>query len=144
MVECRIVCQDLAMGTDAEGEKVKDPMRNIVPILLDANVSVSDKIRIILLYIIHKGGFWSHSCFVFMFMFLWFYGVFLCWQVQAIVKVLRRLKCRHMIHSGITEENLNKLIQHAQVPTDEKVVITNMQNLSVPIIQDVSAISISN
>ena len=46
----------MAAGTDADGQRLRNPMQNVIPILLDQQVQPLDKIRIILLYIYHKGG----------------------------------------------------------------------------------------
>ncbi|CAF3813017.1 unnamed protein product [Rotaria magnacalcarata] len=96
--------QNLAMGIDPEGERIKDHMRNIVPLLLDTVIAVEDKLRIIMLYILHKNGYCTTP------------------------------PDTH----GITEENLDKLLSHALIPTDKKTIISNMQHLNLQIIQDQS------
>uniref|UniRef100_A0A673ID75 Syntaxin-binding protein 3-like n=1 Tax=Sinocyclocheilus rhinocerous TaxID=307959 RepID=A0A673ID75_9TELE len=49
------IAEDLAVGADAEGQKVKDPMRMLLPVLLHPH-DTTDKIRAVLLYIFSLNG----------------------------------------------------------------------------------------
>lgn len=48
--------QNLALGTDENDELVMDPMKIIVPVLLDTAVSELNKVRIVSLFVMIKNG----------------------------------------------------------------------------------------
>ena len=73
---------------------MKEPMRNIIPVLVDPAVECNDKLRVILLYILAK--------------------------------------------NGISNENLEKLLQHGQIEASEKEKITNLSYLNLNVVVDVS------
>ncbi|KAG8556128.1 hypothetical protein GDO81_017927 [Engystomops pustulosus] len=84
--------QDLALGTDAEGQKVKEHMRVLLPVLLNKDLDNYDKIRAILLYI--------------------------------------------FVENGTTQENLDRLIQHAKIESDGDV-LKNWKYIGVPVVPKV-------
>ncbi|KRZ27135.1 putative acetylcholine regulator unc-18, partial [Trichinella pseudospiralis] len=86
------LCKDLAMGCDAEGEKIRDPVKLITPLLIEPSVDHMDKIRLIMLHILTR--------------------------------------------NGISEENLTKLLQHANIPPQEKATIVNTGFLGLNIISE--------
>ena len=92
--------QNLAMGVDSQGEKIKDPMKIIVPLLLDNDVKVEDKLRLIMIFLLNK--------------------------------------------NGITEENLQKLLNHAMIPEANKQSILNLQNLGLQILIDANRVRTVN
>ncbi|CAG0902091.1 unnamed protein product, partial [Darwinula stevensoni] len=51
-----LVEQDLAMGTDDEGERIREGLKRIRPILTARKLLIDDKIRIILLFILARNG----------------------------------------------------------------------------------------
>jgi syntaxin-binding protein 1 len=86
--------QDLAMGEDADGEKIRDAMYKVGPVLLNSDFSNIDKVRIIALYILLK--------------------------------------------NGMSEINLTKLANHAQLEPSQLNLLRNLSKLGVNVVSDVS------
>ena len=117
--------QDLAMGTDSDGERIRDPMKITVPVLLDTNVTILDKIRVILLYILNKQVQ---------------YSAVQCSAVQCSAVQCSTIQYNTVIltKQGISDENLGKLVQHAQIPQEKVGLVRSMARLGVTIVNDVS------
>lgn len=108
------------MGTDAEGEKIKDHMRNIVPILLDTvSFKHNQEVNTIQSRTLHSTI------------------VFSLQSISNYDKV-RIIALYVMVKNGITEENLTKLFTHAQIGPKEQDMVRNMCFLGVNCISDVS------
>ena len=153
------------MGSDPEGERIKDHMRNIVPLLLDTAIAVEDKLRIIMLYILHKNGKYlfpksdltlcetillsAYCCTMpeaygiekkssssFARDFLFFHYYERSEEKQQINWLYSSF-----LFLGITDENLDKLLSHALIPMEKKNIISNMIYLNLQIIQEPSRVS---
>lgn len=112
------------MGTDAEGEKIKDHMKNIVPILLDG---VSWKRTLTQSEHLQNCETKLNS-------------VFFLFQSISNYDKIRIIALYCMIKNGISEENLRKLFTHAQIAEKEQDMVRNLSFLGVNTIADVSRI----
>ena len=130
------------MGANAEGESLKDAMKSIVPVLLNNDINPYDKIRIILLYIFHKKKGLLLSLSVLGFNSIHFikcgFCVIMNSSLQNVIKAVSMFTC--FTYVGIAEENLAKLIQHANIQ-DCSNIITNLQNLGCNIIAGVNSLN---
>lgn len=139
------------MGENAEGEALKDAMKSIVPVLLDNEIGAYDKIRIILLYIFHKKkgisyyvlNYCNHFewallnsscanwCMLYIFSLKKIYNM---WNAENVLTIFTT----ESISLGIGQENLTKLIQHANITQEDSKIIYNIQNLGCNIITGVN------
>lgn len=119
---CRVE-QDLAMGTDAEGEKVKDHMRNILPIILDM---VSDDRQ--------TTNYYHFIDFFFKFE----NNIDIHLQNISSYDKIRIIALYVMTKNGISDENLNKLFTHAQINLRDQDMVRNLSYLGINVLTDVS------
>eukprot|EP01137_Pigoraptor_chileana_P005928 Opistho-2@2973 len=81
--------QDMVMGEDSEGTKIKNHITNIVPILQDPKITIENKLRVLMVYVIIK--------------------------------------------NGLADADLQKVLDHAQIPADERAAIENLKQLGVQV-----------